>query len=179
MSWALPFHSSATRRRRAWHARAAALLALCLACLCCTAVAQTCEVPQTLRSKPVQFADTCSGDTSISSICDGEVVLNGPVGIWRFRVGAGANAVLELWDTGAGFSPVGFLVAANGACGGGDCHGYVDATTPLDLATVQPGDYHLIVTASEWDAAGSCGAYGLSLSGGLGGADQVFADGFD
>ena len=167
-----------SRTRRFLRAPLAALLALC-AGFGGGAMAQTCDVPQTLRSDPMQVASTCGGDLSIGSICNGEVTLPGPAGVWRFQVGAGATAVLELWETGIGFSPVGYLVNASGACGEGDCHGYVDPATPLDLAGVPPGDYHLIVTASEWDTPGACGTYGLSVSGDLEGADEVFANGFE
>lgn len=165
-------------RRRGWRLRAA-LLATCLSAAAGAALAQTCDVPQALRAEPMLVADTCGGDQSITSLCNGEVAIQGPVGVWGFRVGTGATAILELLDASMGFSPVGYLVAADGACGAGACHGYVDPLTPLDLAGVAPGDYHLIVTASAWDAPGACGSYLLSVSGDLGGSDDVFADGFD
>lgn len=164
--------------RRGWRLRAA-ILAACLLAGTGTALGQTCDVPQAPRMDPMQVADTCTGDQSITSLCNGEVAIQGPVGVWSFRVGAGATGILELLDAGMGFSPVGYLVAADGACGEGACQGYVDPLTPLDLAGVAPGDYHLMVTASAWDAPGACGSYMLSLSGSLGGSDDVFADGFD
>lgn len=181
MSWATPspMRSSNPARKRAAHATSAALLAVLLACLGAgPATAQTCEAPQTLRTN-LQPSTTCSGDLSIASLCNGEIAIYGPVGVWQLRVGAGATAIIELLATDPVFSPVGYLVAASGACGEGGCHGHVDPLTPLDLSTVPPGDYHLIVAASEWDAPGACGTYGLSLSGDLGDLDRVFADGFD
>lgn len=181
MSWAMPFplRSSNPARSRAARATSTALLAVLLACLGAgPAAAQTCEAPQTLRTSP-QPSTTCGGDLSITSVCNGEIAIYGPVGVWQLRVGAGATAVLELLTTDPVFSPVGYLVAASGSCGEGGCHGHVDPLTPLDLSVVPPGHYHLIVAASEWDAPGACGKYGLALSGELGDFDLVFADGFD
>ena len=172
MSWVSSTRSSSRIRRVAWHA----LLALCVTLAGCNAAgAQTCEVPQTVRSDPMQMGDTCNGDMSVTSVCSGEIPILGPVGVWQLRVGVGATGVVELVGDAAGFSPVGYLVAATGACGEGSCHGL----TPIDLATVPPGNYHLIVAAAEWDAAGACGGYGLSVTGDLGDTDRVFGDGFD
>ena len=168
------FFSSACRRRfrpAAW----VAVLALSLGGG--TAAAQTCEVPQTLRSDPLQSASTCDGDLSIASVCNGEIPIHGPVGVWRLRVGVGATAVLQLLAADPGFNPIGYLVAAGSPCGTGGCYGHVDPI--LDLANVPPGDYHLVVAASEWDAPGACGAYSLFVDGDFGDTDQVFADGFE
>jgi hypothetical protein len=180
MSWASPTRFSSRPCRRAWQASLVLLVALCANLAGCGAVnAQTCDVPQTVRSEPMQVGDTCSGDMSITSVCNGEIPILGPVGVWQLRVGHGATAVLQLLGVDVGFSPVGYLVAADGVCGEGACHGYVDPMTPLDLANVTPGDYRLIVAAAQWDAAGACGGYGLSVTGDLGGPDRVFGDGFD
>lgn len=178
MSRASPSRLRSIGRRRAWHASLAAFLALLFAGLGGgAAVAQTCEIPQTLRSDPLQAASTCDGDLSIASVCNGEIPIYGPVGVWQLRVGVGATAVLQLLAADPGFSPVGYLVAADGPCGAGGCYGHVDPV--LDLASVPPGDYHLIVAASAWDAPGACGSYSLSVDGDFGDADQVFGDGFD
>jgi hypothetical protein len=180
MSWATPACFSSRPRRLAWHASLTLVVALCVNLAGWGAAnAQTCEVPQTVRSDPMQMGDTCNGDMSITSVCNGEIPILGPVGVWHLRVGFGATAVLQLLGGGVGFSPAGYLVAAAGVCGEGACHGYVDPMTPLDLATVPPGDYRLIVAAAEWDAAGVCGGYGLSVTGDLGDPDRVFAYGFD
>lgn len=180
MSWAMPspMHGNSARDRAA-RAMSAALLAVLLAYLGAgPTAAQTCEAPQTLRTNP-QPSTTCSGDLSIESVCNGEIAIHGPVGIWQLRIGTGATAIIELLTIDPIFSPVGYLVAASGSCGEGGCHGHVDPLTPLNLSDVPPGDYQLIVAASEWDAPGACGTYSLSLSGDLGDLDRVFADGFD
>src|SRR5688500_16028306 len=177
MSWASPSLFHRVCRRRTWRASLASLLALLFAGLAGgAAVAQTCEIPQTLRSDPLQSASTCSGDLSIASVCNGQIPIHGPVYVWRLQVGAGATAVLQLLGAEPGFNPVGYLVAADVPCGAGGCYGHVDPM--LDLANVPPGDYHVIVAASAWDAPGACVSYSLSVDGDFGDAHQVFADEF-
>jgi hypothetical protein len=99
--------------------------------------------------------------------------------VLTLQIGSGANGQLEIWGTDAGFSPVAYLLSATQPCGSGTCHAYLDPGTPLQLADVPPGDYYLFVSASELDAWGACGMYGLSVNGDIGGGDPIFGNGFD
>lgn len=154
-----------------------ALLAL-LVCVASSVHAQTCDAPLLPRAEPV-LSTTCGGDLSITSICNGEVEIQGPSEIWRLAIGTGATGTVALSQPDWTLTPVAYLLDAGTTCGDGDCRARVDPMNPLQLENVQPGSYYLLVTGSEWNAPGSCGIYQLTITGNLGDFDLVFADGFD
>ena len=166
--------------RTAWFDGATARMVLLavLACIACSAHAQTCDAPLLPRAEPMQ-STTCGGDLSVASICNGENAVQAPSEFWQLTVGTGASGTITLSQPDWTFIPVGYLIDASRSCGEGDCHARVDPMNPLHLETVPPGRYSLLVTGSEWNAPGSCGTYELMIAGNLGDFDRVFADGFD
>lgn len=152
--------------------------AVAFAAFCTTASAQTCPAPMAVQwdGNIALSASTCDHEPAGLLLCGGAVLTNGPSFVARVPVGEGATAVLSLDGSGS-MQAIMLLVGAG--CDSGPCL-FGDASTPLSLAGVAPGDYDLVVTADPATSpAGTCSAFVLSYTGDFGVFDRIFADGFD
>ncbi|MEO7875826.1 MAG: hypothetical protein ABIR62_06870 [Dokdonella sp.] len=140
------------------------------------ASAQTCDAPVQLPlspARPSAAAWTCAEPAGLP-LCRGTATTTSPSAVFKLTIGAGNTASLMAIDTTGQMDPQLYLTGPG--CGGRAC---IQGAGFLPLHDVAPGDYSLIVTASEIDAAGSCGDVTLFLDGDLAPVDRVFFDGFD
>jgi hypothetical protein len=143
------------------------------------ASAQTCIAPEPLQLSPANRllgSETCAGEPAGLRLCNGNVITTAPSHVFSLYVGAGNNATLTLGGGISGFDPYMYLTSGGRACGAGSC---LQSAGTLSLRDVAPGEHLLVVTQTDFDAPGACGTFILSLSGDLGDADSIMADGFD
>lgn len=172
---ARPFPMALLRSAAGWLALCAcASLVIVLTPL--TASAQTCDAPVPLPLSPAQPsmpAWTCAEPAQLS-LCNGTVTTASPSIVFDLTIGAGNTASLMAIDVTGRMDP--YLYLTGPGCDAGAC---IQGPGYLALQDVPPGEYALIVTASPFDAAGSCGDVTLVLDGDLAAADLVFFDGFE
>lgn len=144
------------------------------------ATAQTCAAPEAWHpgQSPGAVAltgTTCGHETGIFAAC--QDAFGAPAEAFVATINVAGDATFTAIDGhgGPGYTLAMYLVPLANGCGNFACTTTGDATTDLLHSDIPPGDYYLIITGADFDAAGACGDFTLVSNGNLPVTLQAFS----
>lgn len=157
---------------RVFHPLLASSLAVVALALPLAAGAQTCAAPQAWQTdqsgQPALAGTTCGHEAGIVSVCQGGFTAPGQAYIATVGIADAGTFTTITFGGGGGYTISAYLVPiASGCNADAACTTVGDASTPMLHADIPEGQYFLILTGADFDAAGSCGPFTATPNGTL------------
>lgn len=143
--------------------------------------AQTCAAPyawhpwSTGQGGVALTGTTCGHEAGIIAVCQDAFGAPGAAFVAGIAVADDATFTAIDATGGPGYTLAMYLIPVANGCGNFPCTTTGDATTDLLHIDIPAGDYYLIVTGADFDAAGACGDFALVTNGNLPVALQAFS----
>ncbi|RYD15344.1 MAG: hypothetical protein EOP90_08085 [Lysobacteraceae bacterium] len=118
---------------------------------------------------------TCGHEAGIIAVCQDAFGAPGAAFVAGITVADDAMFTAIDATAGPGYTLAMYLIPVANGCGNFPCTTTGDATTNLLHTDMPAGDYYLIVTGADFDAAGACGDFTLVTNGNLPVALQAFS----
>ncbi len=147
----------------------AAVLALMFSA---SATAGTCAAPTPWQpdtsGNPSLTGTTCSAETGIISVCQGNFGAPGAAFVALVTVAAAGTYTEIDFTGGSGYTLAAYLVPqASGCNSDAACTTVGDETANMFHTDTPPGTYYLIIQGADFDSPGACGTFTATANGSL------------
>jgi hypothetical protein len=139
-----------------------------------SAAAQTCASPASWHpdasGNPDLSGSTCANEAGILSVCQNAAGAPQAAFVALVDIAAQPQGSFNTvtFTGGAGYTISTYLVPqASGCNNNAACTTVGDGSTPMAHTDIPPGQYYLIITGADFDAAGACGTFNAHADGTL------------